>query len=165
MTTHQDMDKYVVNPYTGRLVKKGSKTHKRLVSAKLLDEPLAKTEDNLIMDTKDRSEARDIKTRMSRKSVGQNKIITTRNNKVLKANRRPRQTEIVDKVSDIAVSSVIEHRDELLSQDLTDEELDSYIKKMIQLKLIGHTDLPKPRPQPPSRQEELEYSDEEEYSQ
>lgn len=139
MSSHQDMDKYVVNPYTGRLVKRGSKTHKRLVSAKLLDEPLSKTEDNVIMDAKDRSEARDIKTRMSKKSVGQNKIITTRNNKVLKANRRPRQTEIVDKVSDIAVSSVIEHRDELLSQDMTDEELDAYIKKMIQLKLIGHT--------------------------
>lgn len=163
MTSQQDMDKFVTNPYTGRLIKKGSKTHKRLVNAKLLDEPLSNVKDNLIIEANDTSEAKSIKTRMAKKSIGENKVITTRNNKVLKANRRPRQKEIIDKVSDIAVSTVLENRDDLTFQDMDDQEMDEYIKRLIQIKLIGgNTNKPKPTraPQQPTQQQyEDEYED------
>lgn len=166
MTSQQDMDKFVTNPYTGRLIKKGSKTYKRLVSAKLLDEPLSNAKDNLIIEANDTSEAKSIKTRMAKKSIGENKVITTRNNKVLKANRRPRQKEIIDKVSDIAVSTVLENRDDLTFQDMDDQEMDEYIKRLIQIKLIGgNTSKPKQTKalQKPTQQYEDEY-DEDDYN-
>ena len=169
MTSQQDMDKFVTNPYTGRLIKKGSKTHKRLVSAKLLDEPLSNAKDNLIIEANDTSEAKSIKTRMAKKSIGENKVITTRNNKVLKANRRPRQKEIIDKVSDIAVSTVLENRDDLTFQDMNDQEMDEYIKRLIQIKLIGGNTNNKPKqtraPQKPTQQQyEDEYYEDDYYN-
>ena len=158
----QETKNYIVNPFTGRLIKRGSKTHKRLVSAKLLDEELVKSpEDNLVLEAKDSSEAKQITTRLSKKAVGKNKVLTRRGNKVLKANRRPTRQETIDKVSDIAVDTVLENRDELLSQDLSDQEMDDYIRRMIQIKLIGGKSKPIPIPQ---RQEEV-YEDDSDYSQ
>ena len=158
----QETKNYIVNPFTGRLIKRGSKTHKRLVSAHLLDEELVKSpEDNIVLEAKDSSEAKQITTRMSKKAVGKNKVLTRRGNKVLKANRRPTRQETIDKVSDIAVNSVLENRDELLNQDLTDQEMDDYIRRMIQIKLIGGKSKPTPIPQ---RQEEV-YEDDSDYSQ
>ena len=131
MTSQQPKD-YIVNPFTNRLIKRGSKTHKRLVSANLLDEELVKSpEDNIVLEAKDSSEAKQITTRMSKKAVGKNKVLTRRGNKVLKANRRPTRQETIDKVSDIAVDTVLENRDDLLSQDLTDDQMDDYIRRMI----------------------------------
>ena len=160
MTSQQPKD-YIVNPFTNRLIKRGSKTHKRLVSAKLLDEELVKSpEENIVLEAKDSSEAKQIVTRMSKKAVGKNKVLTRRNNKVLKANRRPTRQETIDKVSDIAVDTVLENRDDLLSQDLTDQEMDEYIRRMIQIKLIGGQTKPVSIPQ---RQEV--YEDDSDYSQ
>ena len=151
---------YIVNPFTGRLIKRGSKTHKRLVSAKLLDETLVKSpEDNIVMEANDISEAKQITTRMSKGALGKNKIITRRGNKILKANRRPTRQETIDKVSDIAVDTVLENRDELLSQDLTDQEMDDYIRRMIQIKLIGGKSKPIPQ-----RQEHVYDDEDDEYS-
>ena len=161
MTSQQPKD-YIVNPFTNRLIKRGSKTHKRLVSANLLDEELVKSpEDNIVLEAKDSSEAKQITTRMSKKAVGKNKVLTRRNNKVLKANRRPTRQETIDKVSDIAVDTVLENRDDLLNQDLTDEEMDDYIRRMIQIKLIGGKSKPIPIPQ---RQEQVYEDDDDEYS-
>ena len=158
----QETKNYIVNPFTGRLIKRGSKTHKRLVSANLLDEELVKSpEDNIVLEAKDSSEAKQITTRMSKKAVGKNKVLTRRNNKVLKANRRPTRQETIDKVSDIAVDTVLENRDELLSQDLSDQEMDDYIRRMIQIKLIGGKSKPIPIPQ---RQEQVYEDDDDEYS-
>ena len=158
----QETKNYIVNPFTGRLIKRGSKTHKRLVSANLLDEELVKSpEDNIVLEAKDSSEAKQITTRLSKNAVGKNKVLTRRGNKVLRANRRPTRQETIDKVSDIAVNSVLENRDELLNQDLTDQEMDDYIRRMIQIKLIGGKSKPTPIPQ---RQEEV-YEDDSDYSQ
>ena len=158
----QETKNYIVNPFTGRLIKRGSKTHKRLVSANLLDEELVKSpEDNIVLEAKDSSEAKQITTRMSKKAVGKNKVLTRRNNKVLKANRRPTRQETIDKVSDIAVDTVLENRDDLLSQDLSDQEMDDYIRRMIQIKLIGGKSKPIPIPQ---RQEQVYEDDDDEYS-
>lgn len=67
----QETKDYIVNPFTGRLIKRGSKTHKRLVSANLLDEELVKSlEDNIVLEAKDRLKAKQITTRMSKKAVG-----------------------------------------------------------------------------------------------
>ena len=161
MTSQQPKD-YIVNPFTNRLIKRGSKTHKRLVSANLLDEELVKSpEDNIVLEAKDSSEAKQITTRMSKKAVGKNKVLTRRGNKVLKANRRPTRQETINKVSDIAVDTVLENRDDLLNQDLTDEEMDDYIRRMIQIKLIGGKSKPIPIPQ---RQEQVYEDDDDEYS-
>jgi hypothetical protein len=35
------------------------------------------------------------------------------------------------------VSSLVENKDELMDSDLTDEEMDAYIRKVIQQKLVG----------------------------
>ena len=161
MTSQQPKD-YIVNPFTNRLIKRGSKTHKRLVSANLLDEELVKSpENNIVLEAKDSSEAKQITTRMSKKAVGKNKVLTRRGNKVLKANRRPTRQETIDKVSDIAVDTVLENRDDLLSQDLSDQEMDDYIRRMIQIKLIGGKSKPIPIPQ---RQEQVYEDDDDEYS-
>jgi hypothetical protein len=160
----QETKNYIVNPFTGRLIKRGSKTHKRLVSANLLDEELVKSpEDNIVLEAKDSSEAKQITTRMSKKAVGKNKVLTRRGNKVLKANRRPTRQETIDKVSDIAVDTVLENRDELLSHDLTDDQMDDYIRRMIQIKLIGGQSKPIDIPIP-QRQEQVYEDDDDEFS-
>lgn len=138
MPKEQNTDDYVLNPYTGRLLKKGSKTHSRLISARLMDdEPAGKGEENIILEAESPSQAKAIKTKMNKKSVGKNKTLTTRGNKVLKTTRRPTRAETIDKVTDYAVSSVIDHKEEIMNADMTETEMENYIKVLIAKKLIG----------------------------
>ena len=60
----QNPSDYVVNPYTSRLIKKGSKTHQRLISAKLLNEELSTPDQNIIMKTKSPDEAKNIQSKL-----------------------------------------------------------------------------------------------------
>jgi hypothetical protein len=134
---NQQLDQYVINPYTGRLIKKASKTYKRLLSARLLEEDAPSTaQENLILEADSPAQAKVIQTKMN-KNIQKNKVITRRGNKVLKANRRPTRTEQIDKITDFAVSSLVENKNELMDSDLTDEEMDAYIRKVIQQKLVG----------------------------
>ena len=49
--TSEISNNYVMNPYTGRLIKKGSITYKRLVSAKLLNKSIySSPENNIILE-------------------------------------------------------------------------------------------------------------------
>ena len=57
---------------------------------------------------------------------------------VWKASRRPTRKAAINRVSDIATNVVRENRDDILESELNDDELDDYIKKMIQLKLVGN---------------------------
>lgn len=154
MTKEQNMSDYVVNPLTGRLLKRNSKTYKKLISASLLgDEPSGNVNDNTIMTADNPRQAKELKDKMNKGSVGKNKIITTRGSKVLKTTRRPTRQETINKVSDIAINSVMEHKNELLESDMTDQEMEAYIKAMISKKLVGQSDAPKTRaPTRPVRQ-------------
>ena len=127
---------YIVNPYTGRLIKKGSKTHKKLVAAQLLDEPISTPQENVILEADDSEQAKVLQNKLN-KSAHKNKVITRRGNKILKANRRPTRKETIDKVSDYAIDTFIENKETLLSQDMTDDETDNYIRNLIMLKLSG----------------------------
>jgi hypothetical protein len=135
-TKTQKNSDYIQNPYTGRLIKKNSKTYNRLVSAKLLDAEPSTAEENMVMELDTKEEAVKIQTKLNKK-MDKNKIITRRGNKVLKANRRPTRKEIIDKTTSYAIDSIVENKDELLSNDFTDDELDEYIRDMIAQKLIG----------------------------
>ena len=137
----QNPSDYVVNPYTSRLIKKGSKTHQRLISAKLLNEELSTPDQNIIMKTKSPDEAKDIQSKLN-KNIQKNKVITRRGNTVLKASRRPTRTEIIDKVSNIATDSIREHKDYIMESNMSDAEIDNYIKKLIQQKLVGNESTP-----------------------
>jgi hypothetical protein len=156
----QNTDDYVLNPYTGRLLKKGSKTHKRLVSARLLDdEPSDTGQENVIMEAESPSQAKELKTKMNNKAVGKNKTLTTRGNKVLKTTRRPTRTETIDKVTDYAVDSVIAHREEIMNTEMTEQEMENYIKVLIAKKLVGGKEpkrTRKPKPPPPEPESESE---------
>ena len=143
MTSDQSLDNFVVNPKTGRLVKRNSRTHKRLVASKLLDEPISTPEQNLILKVEDKEHAKELQSKMN-KSMQKNKVITRRGNKVLKANRRPTRVETIDKVSDFAIETVLENKNEILEQDMTDAECENYIKNLIRLKLAGHNTKPPP---------------------
>lgn len=137
---------YVMNPMTGRLLKKGSKTYKKLVTAKLLnDEPTTNSQDNVLMEADSPLEAKQLKSKLKKGAVGKNKVITTRGKKVLKSSRRPTRKETIDKVSDIAIESVIENQAEILESDMTDTEIENYIRQMIGKKLIGHASSSQPR--------------------
>ena len=147
----QNADDFILNPYTKRLIRKDSKTYKRLLNAKLLDAPQYKNiddarQDNLIIKADDVEEAKKLQSRISKASVEPHQHISRRNDKVIKCNRRPTQNQTIEKVSDIAINTVIENRDDILDQDMSDEEMDRYIRKMIQLKLIGHNDKPVKKP-------------------
>ena len=164
--TSQNPADYILNPFTQRLIKKGSKTYKRLVSARLLDEKPAKsTDSNLILEMADSSEAKNITTRMPKGALGKNKIVTRRGGKVLKANRRPTQTEIIDNVTSIAVETVLDSREDILNRDMSDCDLDEYIKKLIAVKLVGGKPYSKPciKPVESSDYQENEYLDEGDY--
>jgi hypothetical protein len=164
MPKEQSANDYVLNPYTGRLLKKGSKTHARLISARLMDdEPSGKGEENIILEAESPSQAKEIKTKMNNKSVGKNKTLTTRGNKVLKTTRRPTRTETIDKVTDYAVDSVIAHREEIMNAEMTEQEMENYIKVLIAKKLVGGKEpkrkrkpKPVPLPPPPSESDESE---------
>jgi hypothetical protein len=136
MTSKQAKSDYITNPYTGRLIKKNSKTYNRLVSAKLLDAEPSTAEENMVMELDNPEEAIKIQTKMNKK-MEKNKIITRRGNKVLKASRRPTRKEIIDKTTSYAIDSIVENKEELLDNDFTDEELDEYIRDMIAQKLVG----------------------------
>ena len=136
-STAQNPDDYVVNPYTKRLIKRHSKTYERLLSARLLDEEPCTPKQNMIIQTNSSAEAKDIQSKLN-KNLQKNKVITRRGNTVLKASRRPTRTEIIDKVSNIATDSIREHREHILESDMTDSEMDIYIKKLIQQKLISN---------------------------
>ena len=141
------LDDYVANPYTGRLIKKNSKTHRRLVAARLLDEEKPSTpEENLILDAGTVEQAKVLQGKMN-KTMQKNKVITRRGTKVLKANRRPTRTEQIDKITEYAVSSVVDNKEAILEQDLTDEEMDKYIRNLIQKRLLG-MDVPAVAPPP-----------------
>jgi hypothetical protein len=135
-TTKQEKSDYVTNPYTGRLIKKNSKTYNRLVSAKLLDAEPSTAEENMVMELDTPEEAIKVQTKINKK-MDKNKVITRRGNKVLKASRRPTRKEIIDKTTTYAIDSIVENKDELMDNDFTDEELDEYIRDMIAQKLIG----------------------------
>ena len=53
------------------------------------------------------------------------------------ASRRPTRKEVIDRVSDIATNVVRENRDDILESEMNDDQLDDYIKNLIQLKLIS----------------------------
>lgn len=134
----EELKDYVLNPFSGRLIKKNSKTHKRLVSAKLLDQPYEPSPVNTIMETESTSEAKQMQAKINKKAIGQNKVVTRRNNKVLTATRRPKRQEVIDRVTDLTMESVLEQKDHILNQEMTDAELDNYIKQIIQSKLVGN---------------------------
>jgi hypothetical protein len=136
---------FVVNPYTGRLIKKHSKTYERLVNAQLLNEDRPSTsEENMILKAQNNEEAKTLQMKLN-KNLQKNKIVTRRGSSILKASRRPTRKEIIDRVSDIATNVVTQNRDELLDSDMNDEELDEYIKKMIQLKLVDNNSVQRPK--------------------
>lgn len=101
------MDNYVTNPHTGRLIKKGSKVHKRLMN----ETPIEPTKD-----------------------VVQPKIQPTK--KSIQP-RQPTREETINKVTDIAVESIRQHKEALAEREMTDEEMDKYIRKMITDKLAS----------------------------
>lgn len=129
-------DDYILNPFSGRLIKKGSKTHKQLVAAKLMDDVVSTPQENIIIETDSKEEAKSVQGKMN-KNLQKNKVITRRGTKVLKASRRPTRQETIDKVSDYAIESVVENKGYLAETEMTDEEMDKYIRKMIQSKLVG----------------------------
>ena len=139
--TAQNPSDYVLNKYTNRLIKKGSKTHQRLVSAKLLDEDLTTPDQNLIIKTNSPDEAKQIQSKLN-KNIQKNKVITRRGSTVLKASRRPTRNEIIDKVSNIATDSIREHKECIMESTMSDAEIDNYIKKLIQEKLVGNESTP-----------------------
>ena len=139
--TAQNPSDYVLNKYTNRLIKKGSKTHQRLISAKLLDEDLTTPDQNLIIKTNSPDEAKQIQSKLN-KNIQKNKVITRRGSTVLKASRRPTRNEIIDKVSNIATDSIREHKEYIMESTMSDAEIDNYIKKLIQEKLVGNESTP-----------------------
>jgi preprotein translocase subunit Sss1 len=116
------MENYVLNPYTDRLIKKGSKVHKRLLSAKLLDDEKPSTPEKSKIIEADTPK------------LQKNTIVTGK--QVLKAARRPTREETINKVTDIAVSSIREREEQMSEREMTDQEMDKYIRKMIAEKLV-----------------------------
>jgi hypothetical protein len=117
------MDNYVLNPYTDRLIKKGSKVHKRLLNAKLLDDNKPSTpEKNKIIE-------------VDTPKLPKSKIAPGK--QVPKDVRRPTREETINKVTDIAVSSIREREEQMTEREMTDQEMDKYIRKMIAEKLVG----------------------------
>ena len=65
---------FIVNPYTGRLIKKHSKTYERLVNAHLLNEDRPSTsEENMILKAQNNEEAKTIRMKLN-KNLQKNKI-------------------------------------------------------------------------------------------
>ncbi len=136
--TSEISNDFIVNPYTGRLIKKGSKTYERLLNARLLNEEKPSTsEENVVIKAESNDQAKTIQSKLN-KNLQKNKVVTRRGSTVLKASRRPTRKEVIDRVSDIATNIVRENRDDILESEMNDDELDDYIKKMIQLKLVGN---------------------------
>ena len=80
---------FIVNPCTGRLIKKGSKTYERLLNARLLNEEKPSTsEENVVIEAESNDQAKTIQSKLN-KNLQKNKVVTRRGSTVLKASRRP----------------------------------------------------------------------------
>ena len=135
--TSEISNDFIVNPYTGRLIKKGSKTYERLLNARLLNEEKPSTsEENVVIKAESNDQAKTIQSKLN-KNLQKNKVVTRRGSTVLKASRRPTRKEVIDRVSDIATNVVRENRDDILESEMNGDQLDDYIKNLIQLKLIS----------------------------
>ena len=134
----QIMDDNVLNPFSKRLIKKNSKTYERLLNAKLLNVEPSTPEENTIITLTTPAEAIDIQGKLN-KNIQPNKVITRRGSTVSKASRRPTRKETINKVTDIAIESIRDHREHILESEMNDDEMDAYIKQMISLKLVGNT--------------------------
>ena len=150
MSSNQSMNDFIINPKTGRLIKKNSKTHRKLIAAGLLNQPISTPEENILIEADSPEEAKVLQSKMNKKAHP-DKIITRRGTKILKANRRPTRKETIDKVSTLASDVVLENKRELLEQDMNDEEIDNYIKNLIMLKLSGHDTVKKDIPPSPRK--------------
>ena len=111
-----------------------------LMHVYLKDKP-STSEENIVMQAESNDQAKTIQGKL--KNVQKNKVITRRGSTILKASRRPTRKEVIDRVSDIASGCVRENRDDILDSDMNDEELDAYIKSMIQNKLMITDSAPK----------------------
>ena len=92
------------------LIKKHSKTYKKLLAAKLLDDVPSTPQENVILETESKeptTKAKTIQGKMN-KHIQKNKVLTRRGTKVLKATRRPTRQETIDKVSDYAIKSPVD---------------------------------------------------------
>ena len=102
------MNAYVNNPSTGRLIKIGSRKWKELTNHNLL-----KTEalsDTTLMECSNVEEAKELQGNLKKGSLGKNKIVSRRGNKIISSNRRPTHTEIVNNISGLFVDIVNTNR-------------------------------------------------------
>ena len=113
------------------------------MNAKLLNVEPSTPEENKIITMNTPAEAIDIQKKLN-KNIQPNKVITRRGSTVSKASRRPTRKETINKVTDIAIESIRDHREHILESEMDDDEIDEYILfKKISLKLVGNT-VPKP---------------------
>ena len=129
------MDKYIENPETKRLIKIGSRKYKELVNKNILKQetPI----DTTIIQTETPEEAKEVQKKINKKSIGKNKVVSRRGNKVIQSNRRVTNAELVESVSNLAIDEVNRNRNLFANPELTDEQMEKQIKRLIHSRLIG----------------------------
>lgn len=128
---------YVLNPASGRLIKKGSRLYNKLVNEQVLQHQ-DDSNDTVLVEAETVDEAKEVQKKINKKSLPKNKIVSRRGKKVIKSNRRPTHTELIDNVSELAIESVNENMDYFENNpDMTDEEIQKRIKYLIHQKLIS----------------------------
>jgi hypothetical protein len=130
-----ELKDFILNPKTGRMIKINSRAYQKLVSQNILK--LEPCKDTVIADCKNLEAAQELQKTLNKKSIGKNKIVSRRGKKLIASHRRITNEELVNSVSDLAITAVNENQDMFYDKNLTDEEVSSQIKRLIHQKLIG----------------------------
>lgn len=135
------MDKYLINPQTGKVIKRWGKTHRRLIRQGIMD---IMPEESRVVEEMNKekpieeqlAEAKEKmpKEELKRFAIKRGKGIFE--NHIVKAEKTPPMEDIVEKVS-VASVDIYKENAETLDNIEDDDELKQEIRKMLLAKLSG----------------------------
>ena len=128
---------YVKNPLTGRYIKKTSKTYSQLINDKILNLDHGDRE-RAVLATGTQEELQLMKDKLSTSTLVQkNKKLEIRNGRLQTSRVRPTKSQTVETIKRSAIEVVQDNRSILTSAQLTNQQIDSILTKLIDAKLLG----------------------------
>ena len=128
---------YVKNPLTGRYIKKTSKTYSQLINDKILNLDHGDRE-RAVLATGTQEELQLMKDKLSTSTLVQkNKKLEIRNGRLQTSRVRPTKSQTVETIKRSAIEVVKDNRSVLTSAQLTNQQIDSILTKLIDAKLLG----------------------------
>ena len=128
---HQQLkSEFIINPITGNIIKKGSRTYMQLLKDNILKIPHEQRKQKIIYDGPHVQEIKEnFKTDDNHRTV-------MKNGKLFKQTRKLDMMEYIDHTIDVAVDLIRNDLDDININDMTNDEIDEKIRELLNQKLI-----------------------------